>query len=212
MTLVCSVSARACTHAWCTHTYARGSRLTERETGESGFRSRRAVLAAVCRYSRAARLRRRYIHDGEQTRAIRHGPPWWVSAVPALISGKPPQIRPANSASLSLIVAKEDSDGEGKGKRSRASPFGTAAAKLSYRTIASPPRLFSYFFSLSPPLFSPQRAARPCRKSRVSVIGFSIDGADLSAPPSARRAARKGKFRGTSRNAGRMETAYAGNA
>jgi len=32
--------------------------------------------------------------------------------VPALISGKPPQIRPANSALLSLIVAKEDGDGK----------------------------------------------------------------------------------------------------
>lgn len=30
-----------------------------------------------------------------------------VSAVPALISGKPPQICPANSGSLSLIVVKK---------------------------------------------------------------------------------------------------------
>lgn len=147
------------------HVRARFAPYRERER-RSGFRSRRAVLVAVCRYSRAARLRRRYIHDGEQTRTIRHGPPWRVSAVPALISGKPPQIRPANSASLSLIVAKEDSDGEGKGKRSRASPFGTAAAKLSYRTIASspppPPRLFFYFFSLFPSFLSapPGRVGR----------------------------------------------------
>jgi len=35
----------------------------------------------------------------------------------ALISGKPPQIRPANSVSLSLIVAEEDDEGEGKCRR-----------------------------------------------------------------------------------------------
>lgn len=42
-----------------------------------------------------------------------------VSAVPALISGKPPQICPANSGSLSLIVVKkrgEPGGGEGEKK------------------------------------------------------------------------------------------------
>ena len=37
-----------------------------------------------------------------------------VSAVPALISGKPPQICPANSGSLSLIVVKKRSEGEAR--------------------------------------------------------------------------------------------------
>ena len=60
-----------------------------------------------------------------------------VSAVPALISGKPPQICPANSGSLSLIVVKKRSEGEARerereGERERrkesaAAAFGTVS-------------------------------------------------------------------------------------
>lgn len=125
---------------------------------------------------------------------------WRVSAALALISGKPPQIRPANSASLSLIVAKEDSDSEGKGKHSRATPFGSADANLSYRTIESSPFIFYLFFLSSFFFSSPLRRAEGtrihhqlfCRPSDISAL-LPVG------------SVRKGKFRGTSRNAGRME-------
>lgn len=132
-----------------THAHVRALRR------RSGFRSRRAVLTAVVAILGVGpRLRRRYIrtttvwantHDP-------HGPLRRVSAVPALISGKPPQIRPANSASLSLIVAKEDGESEGKGKRSRAPPFGTAARRRE--DLPYNPAVAVYFFTSSPSSFS----------------------------------------------------------
>lgn len=83
-----------------THAYGRTVRALQRR---AGFRSRRSSSPTI--YTR----RWANTHD-------LHGSLRRVSAILALISGKPPQIRPANSASLSLIVAKDDATRQRKGK------------------------------------------------------------------------------------------------
>jgi len=136
MTLVCSLSL--CTYARAqTRVYVCERVYTE----TSGFRSRRAVLVSALSFSCRRRLRRRLLRLRIRRWANTHGSAQGrhgeFSAVPALISGKPPQIRPANSALLSLIVAKEDGDGNAKenARLLLIPPLGSFSAEQSCRSL-----------------------------------------------------------------------------